>query len=154
MLKARSPLDCLFANVEWKCTACGQPRGCDCWIKCECGHNHLRGEECSNQIWHISKQFADEAADLIVADMAQSYRMFQREHMIARLKRAVVRHAQPIILATFEGVEAARAEREQPRTKAHTSAPVHPSATAALIGDEPNPLLDLPAEGEQGKVNP
>lgn len=32
---------------------------------------------------------------------------------------------------------------EQPRTKAHTSAPVHPSATETLIGDDPNPLLDL-----------
>lgn len=33
---------------------------------------------------------------------------------------------------------------EQPRTKAHTSARVHPAATAVLIGEQPNPLLDLP----------
>lgn len=98
----------LFANVAWKCTACGKPPGCDCWVKCECSHTYLRGEECSNRIWHISKLFAEEAADLIVADMAQSYKLFQREHMAARLKRAVVRQAQPIILATFEGVEAAK----------------------------------------------
>jgi hypothetical protein len=81
---------------------------CDCWVKCECGVTNLRGNECRNQIWHISKQFAEEAADLIVEDMAQSYKLFRREHMVARLKRAVVRHAQPIILATFEGVESAK----------------------------------------------
>jgi hypothetical protein len=102
-------VDHLFAGVKWKCTACGADAGtCDCWIKCECGHSYLRGEECKNQIWHVSKKFAEEAADLIVADMAQSYKLFQREHMAARLKRAVVRHAQPIILATFEGLEAAK----------------------------------------------
>lgn len=97
----------LFANVAWKCTACGKPPGCNCWVACECGRHYLRGEECQNNIWHISKRFAEEAADLIIEDMAQSYKIFQREHMAARLKRAVIRQAQPIILATFEGVEAA-----------------------------------------------
>ena len=99
----------LFANVAWKCTACGKPPGCDCWVKCECGRTRLRGEECGNTIWHISKRFAEEAADLIVADMAESYKLFQREHMAARLKRAVIRQAHPIIMATFESVEAAHA---------------------------------------------
>lgn len=98
----------LFANVKWKCAACGADAGtCGCFVKCECGRSYLREEKCGNQIWHISKQFAEEAADLIVADMAGSYKLFQREHMAARLKRAVVRQAQPIILATFEGVESA-----------------------------------------------
>lgn len=102
-------MDHLFAGVKWKCTACGKAVGtCDCFVKCECGRSYLRSEECPNQIWHISKQFAEEAAELVVEDMAQSYKLFQREHMAARLKRAVVRHAQPIILATFEGVEAAK----------------------------------------------
>lgn len=100
-------MDHLFANVAWKCTACGKPPGCDCFVKCECGRSYLRGEKCENEIWHISKRFAEEAAELIVEDMALSFLLFRREHMAARLKRAVIRHAQPIILATFEGVEAA-----------------------------------------------
>jgi hypothetical protein len=110
---AGSVMDHLFANVAWKCTSCGGPPGCGCgcWVECECGRKRRRDEECGNQIWHISKRFAEEAADLIVADMAQSYRLFQREHMAARLKRAVIRQAQPIILATFEGVESASAEQ-------------------------------------------
>ena len=107
-------MDHLFANVAWKCTACGKPPGCDCFVKCECGRSYLRGEKCENEIWHISKRFAEEAADLIVADMAQSYKLFQREHMAARLKRAVIRQAQPIILATFEGVEAAKTTQQTP----------------------------------------
>jgi hypothetical protein len=104
-------MDGLFANVAWKCTACGKPPGCGCWVKCECGHSRHRDEECGNKIWHISKRFAEEAADLIVEDMAESYKLFQREHMAARLKRAVIRQTQPIILATFAGVEAAERER-------------------------------------------
>lgn len=104
----------LFANVKWKCAACGAEVGtCDCWIKCECGRSYLRNEKCGNQIWHISKQFAEEVADLIVADMAESYKLFQRERMAARLKRAVIRQTQPIILATFEGVESAIKDRQQ-----------------------------------------
>ena len=105
-------MDHLFAGVKWKCAECGKPADpsvtCSCSVKCECGITNVRGQECRNQIWHISKQFAEEAADLIVADMAESYKLFRREHMAARLKRAVIRQAQPIILATFEGVEAAK----------------------------------------------
>lgn len=108
MVTEGSEMNHLFANVKWKCTVCGKPPGCDCFVKCECGQSYLRTEKCGNEIWHISKRFAEEAADLIVADMAESYKLFQREHMAARLKRAVIRQAQPIILATFEGVEAAR----------------------------------------------
>ena len=105
-------MDHLFAGVKWKCTICGAAAGtCGCWVKCECGQSHQRGRDCQNQIWHISKRFAEEAADLIVEDMAQSYKLFQREHMAARLKRAVIRHAQPIILTTFEGVEAAKRDQ-------------------------------------------
>lgn len=105
-------MDHLFAGVKWKCMACGAPAGtCDCWVKCECGRSYLKGEKCRNEIWHVSKQFAEEAADLIVEDMAGSYKLFQREHMAARLKRAVIRQAQPIILATFEGVESALKQR-------------------------------------------
>ena len=102
-------MDHIFAGVKWKCAACGADAGtCNCWIKCECGRSYLRDEECPNKIWHISKQFAEEAADLIIEDMAQSYKLFRREHMAERLKRAVIRQAQPIILATFEGLESAK----------------------------------------------
>jgi len=102
-------MDHIFAGVKWKCAACGADAGtCNCWINCECGRSYLRGEECQNEIWHISKRFAEEAADLIVEDMAQSYKIFRRDHMAARLKRAVIRQSQPIIIATFEGVEAAK----------------------------------------------
>lgn len=105
-------MDHIFAGVKWKCCACGYDKGtCDCWIKCECGRRNLRGADCSNETWHIAKQFAEEAADLIVQDMAESYRLFQREHMAARLKRAVIRQAQPVFMATFDGVEAARRDR-------------------------------------------
>lgn len=62
-------------------------------------------------VWHIARQFAEEAAEKIVADMAQSYKLFQREHMVARLKRAVVRQAHPILIEVFDGVEAAIRER-------------------------------------------
>src|SRR5579859_4095460 len=109
-----SPIEMLIDRASMVCTACSKPMGtCDCWIKCECGVTNLRGNECRNQIWHISKQFAEEAADLIVADMAESYKLFQREHMAARLRRAVIRQAQPIILATFEGVESSIKDRQQ-----------------------------------------
>lgn len=111
----------LFAGVKWKCTACGKPSGdpptCDCWVKCECGRNYLRGGKCENDIWHISKRFAEEAADLIVADMAESYKLFQREHMVARLKRAVVRQTQQIFIDTFDGVEAAIKDRDGKKGK-------------------------------------
>lgn len=104
-----SPIDMLIDRACMTCTTCNKPAGtCDCWVKCECGVTNFRGKECRNQIWHISKRFAEEAAEMIVADMAESYKLFQREHMAARLKRAVIRQAQPIILATFEGVEAAK----------------------------------------------
>lgn len=102
-------MDHIFAGVKWTCTACGAASGtCDCWIECECGRSYLRGEKCQNDIWHIAKQFAEEAADLIVKDMSESYGLFQREHMAARLKRAVIRQAHPILIETFEGVEAAK----------------------------------------------
>lgn len=102
----------IFAGVKWKCTACGAARGtCDCWVKCECGRTHLRAEECGNVVWHVALQFAEEAADKIVEDMAQSYKLFQQEYMIARLKRAVIRQTHPILLETFEGVELAKADR-------------------------------------------
>lgn len=108
-------MDHLFANVKWKCTACGAAKGtCDCWVKCECGRTYLKGTECGNAAWHIAKQFAEEAAELIVADMAESYKLFHRDHMAARLKRAVIRQTQPIILETFEGVEAAIKDRAKP----------------------------------------
>lgn len=104
-----SAMDHLFAGVKWTCTACGAAaRTCDCWIKCECGRTYLRSEECPNKIWHISYQFAEEAAELIVKDMAESYKLFQREHMASRLKRAVIRQTHPILIETFVGVEAAR----------------------------------------------
>jgi hypothetical protein len=73
----------------------------------------LQGKECGNVVWHVALQFAQEAADKIVEDMAQSYRLFQREHMAARLKRAVIRQTQPIIIETFEGVEAAKLYHEK-----------------------------------------
>lgn len=102
-------MDHLFAGVKWKCMACWADAGtCECWIKCECGRSYLRGEKCSNEIWHIAHRFAEEAADLIVEDMAGSYRLFQREHMAARLKRAVIRQTHPILISTFDGVEAAK----------------------------------------------
>lgn len=108
----------LFANVEWKCTACGKPSGnpptCGCWIKCECGRTYLKGTECGNSVWHIARQFAEEAADKIVEDMAESYKLFQREHMAARLKRAVVRQTHPILISTFDGVEAAIQSKRTP----------------------------------------
>lgn len=106
-------MDHIFAGVKWKCAACGADAGtCGCWVKCECGRSYLRSEKCGNDPWHIAKKFAEEAADLIGADMAESYKLFQREHMAARLKRAVIRQAQPIILATFEGVEAAKKPKD------------------------------------------
>lgn len=105
-------MDHIFSGVKWTCTACGAASGtCDCWIKCECGRSHLRADKCSNQIWHVARQFAEEAADLVVKDMAESYRLFQREHVSARLKRAVIRQTHPILMETFEGVEAARSEK-------------------------------------------
>lgn len=108
-------MDHLFAGVKWKCTACGAAVGtCGCWVKCECGRTNLKGVECENAVWHIAKQFAEEAAELIVEDMAQSYKLFQREHMAARLKRAVIRQTQPIIIATVEGVEAAKRDQQTP----------------------------------------
>lgn len=101
-------MDHIFAGVKWKCSVCGADVGtCECWTKCECGHSYLKGQECSNQIWHIARQFAEEAADKIVEDMAESYKLFQRDHMAARLKRAVIRQTHPILIETFEGVEAA-----------------------------------------------
>lgn len=105
-------MDHLFVGVKWKCTACGADMGtCSCWVKCECGRSNLRDSDCENHVWHISKQFAEEAADKIIEDMAESYKLFRRDHMAARLKRAVIRQAQPIIMATFEGVEASIRER-------------------------------------------
>jgi hypothetical protein len=107
-------MDHLFANVKWKCTACGSDAGtCGCWIKCECGRSFLKGDKCQNDVWHIAMQFAQESADLIVEDMAESYKLFEREHMVARLKRAVIRQTHPIFLATFDGVEAAIKGRQQ-----------------------------------------
>lgn len=103
----------LFAGVKWKCTACKADAGtCDCWVKCECGRSNLKGEECSNVVWHVAKQLAEEAADKIVEDMAFSYKLFQREHMAARLKRAVVRQSHQIFIDTFDGVESALKERK------------------------------------------
>ena len=114
----RQAIDALLDRVEWKCAACGAAMGtCDCWIKCGCGRSYLRGGECGNAIWHIALQFSQEAADKIVEDMAQSYRLFQREHMAARLKRAVIRQTQPILIETFEGVEAAKRDREKSETR-------------------------------------
>lgn len=99
--------------MKWKCTACGADAGtCGCFVKCECGRSNLRGEECANQVWHVARQFAEEAADKIVEDMAESYKLFRREHMAARLKRAVIRQTHPILIATFDGVEAAKRDRE------------------------------------------
>lgn len=77
-------------------------------MKCECGHSYLRGSACSNVIWHTALQFAEDAADLVIEDMAQSYRLFGREHMAQRLRRAVVRQVHPIIIDVFDGVEAAK----------------------------------------------
>lgn len=108
------PVDRLFAGVKWKCTACGAEAGtCECWVECECGRTYLRGEKCSNVVWHIARQFAEEAADKIVEDMAESYKLFRRDHMVARLKRAVIRQTHPILIETFEGVEAAKRDHEQ-----------------------------------------
>lgn len=68
-----SAMDHLFAGVQWKCTACGKAAGtCGCWVECECGRSYLRGTQCSNLIWHVARQFAEEAADKIVDDMAGS----------------------------------------------------------------------------------
>lgn len=104
-------MDHIFAGVKWTCTACGAAAGtCTCWVKCECGRTYLRGTECGNAVWHVARQFAEEAAKKIVDDMAQSYKLFRREHMAARLKRAVVRQTHPILIETFEGVEAAKRE--------------------------------------------
>jgi hypothetical protein len=105
-------IDHIFAGVKWKCAACGADAGtCDCWVKCECGRSYLKGESCQNNIWHVALQFAQEAADKIVEDMAESYKLFQRDHMAARLKRAVIRQTHPILIETFEGVESALKEK-------------------------------------------
>lgn len=110
-------MDHLFANVKWKCCACGADSGtCDCWVKCECGHSYQRGKECNNKVWHVARQFAEETADLIVKDMAESYRLFQREHMAARLKRAVIRQTHQFFVSVFDGVEAARRGRDNQQT--------------------------------------
>jgi hypothetical protein len=104
----------IFANVKWKCTACGADAGtCGCWVKCECGRNYRKGEECGNVVWHVALQFAQVAADKIVEDMAESYKLFQRDHMAARLKRAVIRQTHPLLVETFEGTEAAIKQRQQ-----------------------------------------
>lgn len=96
----------LFAGVKWTCTACGAAAGtCNCWEKCECGRSYLRGTECPNAIWHVARELAEDAAAQVVEDMAQSYKLFRREYMAERLKRAVVRQTQPVIIAAFEGVE-------------------------------------------------
>lgn len=109
-----SVMDRLFAGVKWQCAACGADAGtCDCWVKCECGRSYLRAEKCQNEIWHIARQFAEEAADKIVEDMAESYKLFRREHMAARLKRAVIRQTHPILIETFEGVESAKRDVEK-----------------------------------------
>jgi hypothetical protein len=101
-------MDHLFASVKWTCTACGKAQGtCSCWVKCECGRTYLSGTECGNTIWHVARQFAEEAAEKVVEDMAESYKLFRREYMAARLKRAVIRQTHPILIETFEGVEAA-----------------------------------------------
>jgi hypothetical protein len=65
---------------------------------------------------------AEEAADKIVEDMAQSYKLFRRDHMAARLKRAVVRQTHPIIVDTFEGVEAAKRDRADEQNAADDQA--------------------------------
>lgn len=109
-------MDHIFAGVKWTCTACGAAQGsCNCWTKCECGRSVLRGEECSNSIWHTAKSFAQDAADQkVVDDMASSYKLFKRQHMADRLWRAVVRQTHPILIATFEGVESAKKSSATP----------------------------------------
>lgn len=104
-------MDHLFAGVKWKCVVCEKPPGCDCFVKCECGRSYLRGKECENVVWHIAHQFAEESAEKIVADMAESYKIFQREHMAARLKRAVVRQTHQMFIDVLDGVDAAIKER-------------------------------------------
>lgn len=115
-------MDHIFAGVKWHCTACGAAAGtCSCWIKCECGRSYLRGKECGNAIWHTARKFAEEAAEKIVEDMAGSYKLFRREHMAARLKRAVIRQAHPFFIDTFEGVDAAKHANGQEQTKSPAS---------------------------------
>lgn len=111
-------MDALFAGVKWKCVNCGAAKGtCDCWVKCECGNSNLKGETCRNQAWHVSKQFATELADDVVADMADGYRLFQNnQNIIGRLKRTIARRAHPIILECFEGTDTVIAEKKEAKT--------------------------------------
>jgi hypothetical protein len=106
------PIDALFAQVKWTCTNCGKPADpnvtCSCSEKCECGHTKVRGTECTNGVWHATQAIAEEMAELIVEDMAQSYRLFQKGYMVDRLKRAVIRQAHEVMPDVFDGVEAAR----------------------------------------------
>jgi triphosphoribosyl-dephospho-CoA synthetase len=112
--------DILFTGVKWSCTVCGQPMGaCDCWIKCECGISNQKGDECRNQVWHVSKRFAEELAEEVVSDMADGYRAFQsgsvsgNQNIIGRLKRTIARRAHPFFMSCFEGVEASEVDRRQ-----------------------------------------
>jgi hypothetical protein len=116
--------DALFAGVKWKCTVCGKPQGiCDCWVKCECGTTNQKGEECLNQVWHISQRFAQELAEEVVVRMGEGYRTFREssvsgnKNIIGRLKRTIVRRAHPIIMSCFEGVESAAEQRSKGESK-------------------------------------
>lgn len=101
----------IFAGVKWTCTVCDAESGtCDCWVKCECGWHRQKGAECNNVIWHAAREMAADVAEHVVEDMAESYKIFRREYMAERLKRAVIRKAQPAIIEAFEGVENAKRE--------------------------------------------
>jgi hypothetical protein len=34
--------------VDLRCTICGKPPGCECWIRCRCGWLYERGTVCNN----------------------------------------------------------------------------------------------------------
>lgn len=113
------PIDAMLDRVGWKCLACGKPcdpsaPSCGCWVKCECGHHKLRDKECTNGVWHASQLLGAELAELIVEDMAQSYRLFQRGYMVDGLKRAVIRQAHVMLPEVFEGVESVIREKGKP----------------------------------------
>ncbi len=49
MSKKLTPIETLMSKSEVRCTKCDALYGeCDCWVKCDCGWRHGKGEGCKN----------------------------------------------------------------------------------------------------------
>ena len=110
-----SPIERMIdRSSNMKCTKCGQPFGCACWEKCECGWSFEAGKTCRNPkhvIVDASEKLAASIATDVINDLASMKKLDPRFRVT--LSNLIEKRAKEHLLIVYETIDDTRPSKRK-----------------------------------------